>query len=204
MIRAWTTGTSHEDGAFEKARAQARLQIEALRGQAVRTVVRHAADAQDCHRLLSMLGLDDDTVATVKRPETTANTWLLEHGLAGYIEAVAAAVGVPVEATGFEISDTVTAYLGLAQGWSKRPGRDLMLVWDERQGWLIAVETNPAERPVVVAHLGGVDIIPLPRVVARFVSDVLGGCHPRQLWPADPATTSRDVLTARLSRYALH
>ncbi|WP_245617441.1 DUF6292 family protein [Amycolatopsis taiwanensis] len=42
---------------------------------------------------------------------------------------------MPPEATSFEVSDTATAYLGLARRWSARPVDDLMLVWSERHGW---------------------------------------------------------------------
>lgn len=131
-------------------------------------------------------------------PETTRT---LGQGLAGYVRAVAAEVGVPTEGTGYEVSDTATAYLGLSDRWA---GRDLMLVWSERHGWSIAVETEPAEPPVVVAHLGGGDPVPEPAVVGQFVADVEAGAptgpRPR---PDFAAAGNRDVLARRLSRYAV-
>ena len=53
------------------------------------------------------------------------------------------------------MTDTATAYLGLDQRSATRPGHDLMLVWDERLGWYVAVETTPTETPVVIAYLDG-------------------------------------------------
>lgn len=119
---------------------------------------------------------------------------LISLGLARYVRAVAEEIGVPPEGTEFEVSDTATAYLGL-----EGPGRDLMLLWNERRGWSIAVETDPTEKPVVVAHLG-LPLVPPPDEVARFVDDVLagksGGAEP------DFATTQdRRRLAGRLSEY---
>jgi len=59
MIRARHAGTRHENGEFQRARARERIQLLALRGQAARTVAQQSADADDCRRLLSMLGLDE-------------------------------------------------------------------------------------------------------------------------------------------------
>lgn len=127
--------------------------------------------------------------------------WTLRRGLAGYLRAVAAAVGVPSEGTDFEISDTATAYLGLARRWTERPDQDLMLVWSERRGWSVAVETDPAEAPVVLAHLDVADVAPEPHVVAAFVDDVVAGRHSVDQG-AVPMTLTRQDLARLLRRYA--
>ncbi|HEV2781614.1 MAG TPA: DUF6292 family protein [Actinophytocola sp.] len=184
-----TWPAAHRHGEFARARAQAEADSMLLRARAVRTVTGQAVDAADLTRLLCMLGLDDGRAA---------RTLSLERELARYVRAVAAAVGVPAEATGFEISDTVTAYLGLAQHCAQCPGRDLMLVWGDRVGWFVAVETDPGEPPFVVGYLGGDDVVPVPDTVARFVADVLDG-RPARLRPAFPAIDGDD-LAARLSR----
>jgi hypothetical protein len=124
----------------------------------------------------------------------------LVSGLSGYIRAVAAAVGVPVEATDFEVSDTATAYLGLAVRSGRHPDHDLMLVWSERHGWALAVETTPAERPAVLAYLGA-DLIAEPGVVARFVADALVELPDREGVPPSITAGRRDV-GALLARYA--
>jgi hypothetical protein len=62
MNWAWhasNTSSKPVVSAFAKARAEAALQTTALRGRAVRIVAHQADDADDCRRLLSMLGLDD-------------------------------------------------------------------------------------------------------------------------------------------------
>lgn len=119
---------------------------------------------------------------------------MISAGLARYVRAVAEQVGVPAEGTEFEVSDTATAYLGL-----EGPGPDLMLLWNERRGWSIAVETGPAERPIVVAHFGS-PLVPSPEEVARFVRDVLAG-GPGGPEPEFGPEQDRRALAERLSAY---
>jgi hypothetical protein len=126
----------------------------------------------------------------------------LSHGLAGYLRAVADSVGVPPEATSFEISDTATAYLGLARRWTDRPDQDLMLVWSEGHGWALAVETDPTAAAEVIAYLDSDDVVPKPSTVAEFVTDVLSGGPPVMTQPEFPVTSQRHQLAERLKRYA--
>ncbi|MGM1061515.1 DUF6292 family protein [Saccharothrix sp. Mg75] len=119
---------------------------------------------------------------------------LLSLGLAGYVRAVADEVGVPPEGTEFEVADTTTAYLALAE----RAGPDLMLLWSGEHGWSVAVETRPSEPPVTVAHLGA-PLVPPPGVVARFVSDVLAGDPGR---PELTVADDRHALARELAEYA--
>ena len=191
MNRVTTGAFRHGHGEFARARAQAELDATIMRGRAVRTVSEQAVDDADLQSLLSMLGLDQ-----------TDGTATLRRGLAGYIRAVAATVRVPPEATGFEISDTATAYLGLTERWVMRPGRDLMLIWTERQGWSVAVETDPTELPVVVGYLGGDDVVPDPYTVSRFVTGVVSGRRAPVSCPLFSVGNNRDDLAQRLDRYA--
>ncbi|GAA3432670.1 hypothetical protein GCM10018954_022730 [Kutzneria kofuensis] len=78
-------------------------------------------------------------------------TQALSQGLAGYLAAVATAVGVPTEGTSYEVTDTATAYLALVERRPDRPGHDLMLVWSEHAGWVVSVETEPSERSALNA-----------------------------------------------------
>jgi hypothetical protein len=126
----------------------------------------------------------------------------LSLGLAGYLSAVAEAIGVPAEGTTFEISDTATAYLALNRRWSHRPGKDLMLVWSERTGWTVSVETDPSEDPMVVARLGA-DSVPEPDVVAQFVTDALAGDRAGFEAPVVPIELNRVRLAERLNRYVV-
>ena len=97
----------------------------------------------------------------------------LRRALAAYVREVAAAVGVSAEGTSCEVADTVTAYVALSGRSERFPGRDLMLVWSERQGWTVAVETAPGETAQVVGCLGG-EVTPAPESVRRFVAEVVG------------------------------
>jgi hypothetical protein len=115
-------------------------------------------------------------------------------GLARYVRAVAEEVGVPPEGTEFEVSDTATAYLGL-----EGSGPDLMLLWSEQRGWSIAVETDPTEKPIVIAHLG-LPLVPPPDAVAKFVDDVLAG-KPGSTEPDLAGNRDRHRLANRLADY---
>jgi len=125
---------------------------------------------------------------------------VLADGLAGYVRAVAGALNVDAEATAFEVSDTATAYLALSVRSPAHPGRDLMLVWTERQGWALSVETAPTEPPAVLAYLGP-DVVPEPVEVAGFVIGVLTGSSRDGCVPPGVVAGRREVGT-RLARYA--
>lgn len=133
---------------------------------------------------------DDTTTASLRR------------GLEGYLRAVAGELAVPAEATSFEISDTVSAYLGLTRRWDQRPRHDLMLLWDEQHGWALAVETEPGEPTTVVGYLASEQVAPAPTVVARFVTDALTGYGTMAPRPDFPITLARNQLAGQLARYA--
>lgn len=136
-------------------------------------------------------GMDSDPDAT---PELT---W----GLTGYVRAVAELVGVPGDGTSLEISDTVTAYLGLARHAAGLPNRDLMLVWSEQYGWLVAAETGPAEAPIVLGYFGGDELVPEPRFVARFVAKLVAGSRSGNHRPVFQTPADRERLTEKLRCY---
>jgi hypothetical protein len=177
---------------MSKIHADARQALRAQQALAARTVAEHSVDAADCGILLEMLGLVDDS-------EPDDVTRELTLGLTGYLRAVASAVGESASGTSCEVSDTATAYIGLTR---RRPlsGRDLMLVWSERDGWAVLVETDPAEPSIVVSRLGGDDPAPPPWVVARFVSDTLTSAPARPPAPAQHRPDRRR-LADRLAGY---
>ncbi|WP_410645404.1 DUF6292 family protein [Amycolatopsis sp. lyj-346] len=132
---------------------------------------------------------------------TELDTRTLERALGDYVREVAAAVGVPDESTTVEISDTATAYLGLPRRWPGRPDHDVMLVWNEQRGWSLAVETDPATAPIVLARQSD-DLVPAPAAVARFVADTAAGRPARQVPAAVSAIeVTRRSLAARLRPY---
>jgi hypothetical protein len=186
------TMTSHQHGnggraQFAEARHRAELERTDQQQRAVRTVAGQARDGAEFDALLSMLGLENPEHRPVP----------LNKRLAAYVHLVAAAIGVSTEATGSEVSDTATAYLGLDQRWPALPDQDLMLVWDERLGWYVAVENKPAEAPVVLAYLDG-DTVPTPAVVARFVADAAAGSHMPRIRPVQHLT-DRTTLAEKMA-----
>jgi hypothetical protein len=179
--------TSTPRSAFVEARTRAEQERTHQRKRAARTVEVNARDRAEVAVLLSMLGLEDQTARPLP----------LSRRLAVYVDQVAAAVGVPSDATGHEVTDTATAYLALDLRAAARPDHDLMLVWDEHLGWYIAVETTPAEAPVVMAYLDG-EVVPPPAAVARFVADTANGCRLSRFRPVLPPT-ERGVLAERMA-----
>lgn len=126
----------------------------------------------------------------------TDTTHELNRGLRGYVRAVAAALDLPPQGTSFEVSDTATAYLALRRS-PGRPGEELMLVWSERSGWALAVETEPAS---VLAYFGE-NLVPEPEPVRRFVREVLAGHWRAGRRPVFSTEGNRPELTKRLSHY---
>ncbi|OAP28975.1 MULTISPECIES: DUF6292 family protein [Amycolatopsis] len=158
------------------------------RALAARTVARKARDRDDETLLLSILDLE---------PGATAPS--LESALASYVRQVAEQIGVPLDAVTHEVTDTATAYLGLSSSTAALPRRDLMLVWDERLGWSIAIEPRGNDRPPVIRRLRG-HLAPPPGIVAQFVADVLDGRHNEQLSPV-PAQLDRAALAAHIDAF---
>jgi len=183
------TPTEHDGGPmsqFAKSRARALRERTDHRDRAVRTVAGQARDRDEFTGLLSMLGLDSGQ----------GGAPALSQALARYVGQVAVAVGVPADAVGYEVSDTATAYLGLAARLPEHAGRDLMLVWDERLGWYVGVETHPDESPLVICYFGG-DAVPPVDAVTQFVASVVAGHRTDRLRPVLPPS-DRITLARRM------
>lgn len=180
----------HESGSFTRARAASAQAASVERTRAARTVAGNSLDDSDRDALLAMLGLaeaaGDDGQA-------------LQKSLTRYVQAVAGLVGVPAEGATCEVTDTVTAYLALPGRHGAQPGRDLMLVWSERQGWTVSVETDPAETPVVLSRLGG-ELVPPPEDVAEFVTRSLTHPEAARTLAALPAAVARDRLAENMEQ----
>jgi len=183
------------DGArMSRVHADAQQTLRVQQTMAARTVAGHCLDEADRGTLLEMLGLADDD-------ETEDVTRALTLGLTGYLRAVATAVGESAAGTSCEVTDTATAYIGLTRK-GPRYGRDLMLVWSERDGWAVLVETDPSESSIVVSRLGGDDPAPPPWVVSRFVSDTLTNV-PSQPQARTHHRQDRQQLADRLANYVV-
>lgn len=110
-------------------------------------------------------------------------------------------MNVPVEAAWSDTRPPATAYLPLPHRSPERPDRDLLLVWGERDGWLIAADTTLTEPVIVLAYLGQ-DILPSPDTVHRFITDMIAGRHPGQLNPPGfREIGDHDDLAGRLAIY---
>ena len=177
---------------FAKSRVRAQRELTDHRNRALRTVARQARDRDEFTGLLSMLGLDDGQ----------GGSPALSNSLAQYVRQVAIAIGVPVDAVGYEVSDTATAYLGLTERLPEHAGRDLMLGWDERLGWYVGVENHPDEAHLVLCYLGG-DAVPPPAAVARFVADALAGRRTDRLRPVLPSSDRSTLARLMANRTTL-
>ncbi len=101
----------------------------------------------------------------------------LRCGLAGYLAAVSAAVGVGEESCTVDLDDPASAYVALDLRLPRHPGRDMALLWNERHGWAFAMETHSGEDLLVLAYLGG-ELVPAPLRVGRFVAGIRAGGVP--------------------------
>ena len=185
---------------FAMSRARAQRELTDHRNRAIRTVAGQARDSNEFTGLLSMLGLDVGDGAGLD--DGQGGSPALSQSLAVYVRQVAAAIGVPLDAIGYEVSDTATAYLGLTARSPSHAGRDLMLVWDERLGWYVGVETHPGEPPHVLGYLGG-DTVPPPAAVARFAAEAVDGGRSDLLRPVLPPR-DRLMLAKLMARRTTH
>lgn len=120
------------------------------------------------------------------------------RGLRRYVRLVAEAVGVGSESSILQLDDPVSVYLALDRCTPGHPDRDLALLWDERHGWALAVELDGA-RLRVLGYLGG-ELLPEPRVVARFVDRSCRGMDDGE--PQPPARRAVLDLPGLLAGYA--
>jgi hypothetical protein len=98
----------------------------------------------------------------------------IEHEFArdlqGYSAAVAAALGIGLEACAFDLDIPATVYIAIDWRLDRFPDRDLALLWDERHGWAAGLEVPGRDHLVVLAYMGGPHIIPAPAEVVKFLA----------------------------------
>ncbi|PPK64969.1 DUF6292 family protein [Actinokineospora auranticolor] len=114
----------------------------------------------------------------------------LHRALGEYLGAVAEELGVGAESTTVDLDTPLSAYIALDTELPDHPGRDTALLWDERHGWSVAVETHSGEDLVTVAHLAANAVAPAPRRIARFLAAVARGDRRR---PQTAPVAIRDV-----------
>lgn len=98
-------------------------------------------------------------------------------GLLGYLDAVASALGVGLESCAVDLDVPASGYVALDWRLGRFPGRDLALLWDERHGWSAAVDEAGDEDLIMVAYLGGDEVVPAPRAVMRFLAALRAEDH---------------------------
>ena len=94
------------------------------------------------------------------------------RGLQRYVRLVGKALGLRGECSYVQADEIAHAYIALDGHHPRFPGHDVALVWDERRGWSVAVETHSGEDLLVVGHYGR-DALPAPRVIAAWTRQVL-------------------------------
>lgn len=99
------------------------------------------------------------------------------RGLRQYLLAVAAKLDAP--AWFCEVDVPAGAYLALERRLERFPDHEVALLWDERDGWAVAVESPSGEDLVVLAYLGE-DVLPAPDAVVAFVRECYADGYPGQ------------------------
>lgn len=95
------------------------------------------------------------------------------RAILNYVSRVTRALGLSGESSCVQNHGTrLGAYLALDGHLPGFADRDVALLWDETRGWSLAVESDSAEPPFVLARLRG-PARPDPAAVARWV-DGLG------------------------------
>jgi Family of unknown function (DUF6292) len=122
----------------------------------------------------------------------------VERGLHHYTDRVARALGLANHGTYISLEPPLNAYIALDRRLATHPDRDVALLWDERHGWSIAVETHGGADLLVLGYLGG-EILPAPDVVAGLVRRGLAG--DRADTSTTPPTRPAADLRARLAEY---
>lgn len=123
------------------------------------------------------------------------------QGLRRYVQLVSEAMGLSGACWYIEPEPPVSVYLPVEGRLPRFPTRDVALVWDEEHGWAVAIEASCGEDLIVVSSLG-VEALPPPPVVARFVARVFDGDLPgRTDLPALRSAAAADDLPEQLAAY---
>lgn len=120
--------------------------------------------------------------------------------LRDYVHRVSVAIGVGWESCAVDTSSPATGYIAVDWRLPGHADRDVAVLWDETQGWSVAIETHSGEDLIVVALLGG-SLTPAPSVVAGFLAKVREGALTSSGAPVVPLP--RPDLTVRLDRHAM-
>ncbi|HEV2777805.1 MAG TPA: DUF6292 family protein [Actinophytocola sp.] len=123
------------------------------------------------------------------------------RGLRGYVRLVAEACGAGPNCSFIEWDRPLRAYIAVDGRLPGFPTRDVALWWQEEHGWAAGIETHSGQDIILLTYLG-TEALPAPRVVARFLAEVLGRRHPGQPQPPALRRVTDDDLLDRLADYA--
>ncbi|MEU3622848.1 hypothetical protein BS329_09420 [Amycolatopsis coloradensis] len=123
------------------------------------------------------------------------------RGLHRYVRSVINELGIRGDAFYAQLEPTAGAYIALDRRLPDHPDQDVALVWDERYGWSVALETNSSEDLVMVAY-HGLEILPSPAAVAAFTREVWATENASRSSAAPAGIRENDVtLAERLTGY---
>ncbi|NIH83169.1 DUF6292 family protein [Amycolatopsis granulosa] len=121
-------------------------------------------------------------------------------GLRRYVNTVAQELGCSGEAYYAHVDPAPAyAYIALDDRLPEHPGEDTALVWNENDGWAVAIEVTAGHELTVVRYFGR-ELLPPPPEVARFVGDVFAGRAP-EAGPAGAADAA--AVRQHLATYAI-
>lgn len=118
------------------------------------------------------------------------------QGLRHYLASVAELVGVGCEACSIQLDQPVCAYIAVDQRLPTFPQRDVALLWDERHGWALAIETHGGSDLIVLGYLAG-GLLPPPADVAAYLKRAVDGGGTGQSWPPAPSGLDAAEVLAR-------
>ncbi len=120
------------------------------------------------------------------------------RGLLRYVGLVGDAIGMGAAASMVQLDEPISVYLPLDRCAAEYRDRDLALLWDERCGWALAVESGGGVDLRIAGFLGS-GLVPAPRVVADYVDRA---CHGGGFGDASPPEPAAADLAGLLADYA--
>jgi hypothetical protein len=120
------------------------------------------------------------------------------RGLRCYVQLVADLLRLGDGGYSIQLDEPASVYLPFDDKLPAFPTEDVALTWDYRHGWAAGIEIDGGKALIVLSYLG-VDILPCPRLVERFVRQLFDERFPGQ---PDPPDLDNSGLLERLTGYA--
>jgi len=121
-------------------------------------------------------------------------------GLRRYVAAITEELGCSGEAYHTHLDPPPAyAYIALDDRLPAHPGQDTALVWNEHDGWALAIEAAAGHELTVACHLGA-GVLPPPDAVARLAGEVFTG---RAVDAGPAGAVDSDRVRRHLATYAI-